>query len=241
MTTESDQQAGTWRSMSRISFSKYEISPDGFGPDQKPVRRAGTGKPLAVSLNNNGYPRVKIYDDDGKQQTCTVHSLVLLTYAGDRPAGAVARHLDDNPFNNRWRPGDEAQARAAGGNLLWGTEPENVDDAFRNGRQRAAPRPVRHCVRCGAILTTNGKRCHDCVVKLGQLAAPLLESGIRSGRAPEEVAVNVAADLGYPSAEGIVKLAMVYGGFGQPRPGWWHRVTATVRDFFHGTDRSHEK
>ncbi len=234
MTTDSDQQAGTWRSMSRINFSKYEVSPDGFGPDQQPVRRIGTGKPIAVSLNNNGYPRVKIYDDNGKQYTVTVHSLVLLTYAGDRPErGMQARHLDDDPFNNRWRPGDEAQTRAAGGNLIWGTEPENVEDTFRNGRQRAVPRPVRYCVLCGAVLTTNAKRCHDCVVKLGQLAAPML----RARQSPEEV----AAVLDYPSAEGIVKLAVVHGGYGQPHPGWLRRVAATVRDIFHGTDGSHGK
>jgi hypothetical protein len=235
MTTDSDQQTGTWRPMSRFGFSKYEISPDGFGPDQQPVRRIDTGKPIAVSLNNNGYPRVKIYDDNGKQQTCTVHSLVLLTYAGDRPkSGMQARHLDDNPFNNRWRPGGEAETRAAGGNLIWGFPSENVEDTFRNGRQRAAPRPVRYCVLCDSVLTTNGKRCHDCVVRLGEQAAGLL----RGGHDPEDV----AAALEYPSAEGIVKLAVVHGGYGQPRlKRWLHRVTATVRDIFHGAEEGHGK
>ena len=232
--TDSDLQTGTWRSAAALGFSKYEVSPDGFGPGQQPVRRIGTGKPLAVSLNNNGYPRVKIYDDDGKQQTCTVHSLVLLTYAGDRPEGMVARHLDDDPFNNRWRPGDEAETRAAGGNLVWGTPPENVEDTFRNGRQRAAPRPVRYCVRCSAVLTTNGKRCHDCVVKIGEQAAGLL----RAGYSPAEV----AAYTGYPSEDGVVKLAVVHGGYGQEPPrSWLQRVTVTVRDIFHRTDRSHGK
>ena len=91
------------------------------------------------------------------------------------------RHLDDDPLNNRWAPGDEAATRAAGGNLIWGTKPENVEDTFRNGRQRAAPRLERHCVLCEAVLTTNGKRCHDCVVQLGVDAAGLLRAGHTPG------------------------------------------------------------
>ena len=241
--TVSDQQAGTWRSAAALGFSKYEVSCDGFGRDQRPVRRIDNRKPLAVSLSSSGRPQVKPYNDDGRQCTVDVHVLVLRTYAGDRPPGMVARHLDDDPFNNRWRPGDEAQARAADGNLVWGPPWKNVEDGFQNGgRHRAAPRPVRHCVRCQAVLSTNGKRCHPCVVELGQLAAPLLGRYLRRGRAPEEVAVQVAAELDYPSAEGIVKLAVVHGGYGQPRRGrWLQRVTATVRDIFHRTDGSHGK
>ena len=115
--TVSDQHTGMWKSAAAAGFSRYEVSADGFGPGQIPVRRIDSKKPLAVSLNNNGYPRVKPYNDDGEQKTIPVHTLVLLTYAGPRPDGMVARHLDDDPFNNRWRPGDEAETRAAGGNL----------------------------------------------------------------------------------------------------------------------------
>ena len=38
--TASDQQAETWKPLPP-PFSKYEVSRDGFGPDQKPVRRIG--------------------------------------------------------------------------------------------------------------------------------------------------------------------------------------------------------
>lgn len=232
MSTESDQRAGTWLSAAAIGFSKYEVYNDGFGPDQQPVRRIG-GAPLKVKLGTNGYPQVKPYNDDRKQCTVEVHVMVLGAHAGPRPDGMVARHLDDDSWNNRWRPGDEAESRAAGGNLIYGTPPENVEDTFRNGRQRAAPRPERHCVLCGAVLTTNGKRCHTCVVKLGRDAAPLLRA-----MAP----IDVAEHLGYPSADGIVKLAIVHGGYGQPRlKRWLHTVAATVRDIFHGTEGSHGK
>ena len=87
--------------------------------------------------------------------------------------------------------------------------------------------------------TTNGKRCHGCVVELGQLAAPLLRGPLfRAGRD----SVEVAAELDYPSAEGIMKLAVVHGGYGQPRlKRWLHTVAATVRDIFHGTEDGHGK
>ena len=239
--TESDQLTGTWRSAARLGFSKYEVSPDGYGPDQQPVRRIGTGKPLAVSVGTNGRPRVKPYNDDGKQITIEVHAIVFGTYAGPCPRGMQIRHYDDDPWNNRWRPGGEAESVAAGGNLFIGDRDDQEADKYRNGRPRPAPRPVRHCVRCQAILSTNGKRCHPCVVELGQLAAPLLRSGIRSGRAPAEVAAGVAAALDYPSAEGIVKLAIVHGGYGAERPGRLRRMAATVRNIFHGIDGVHGK
>ena len=234
MTTDSDQRAGTWRSMSRIGFSKYEVSWDGFGPDQQPVRRIDSKRPMAVSVGPNGYPRVKPYNDDGKQVTIEVHAIVYNTYAEEPcPDGMQIRHYDDDPWNNRWRPGGEAASVAAGGNLFAGDRDAQEADKYRNGRPRPEPRPERHCVRCHAILSTNGKRCHLCVVDLGQQAAGLL----RAGHAPEDVATA----LDYPSTEGIVKLAVVHGGYGQPRPSWLHRVAATVRDFFHRTDGGHGK
>ena len=232
--TESDQLTGTWRSAARLGFSKYEVSPDGYGPDQQPVRRIGTGKPLAVSVGTNGRPRVKPYDDDGRQRTIEVHVIVFGTYAGRCPRGMQIRHYDDDPWNNRWRPGGEAESVAAGGNLFKGSRDDQEADKYRNGRPRPAPRPVRYCA-CGAVLTTNGKRCHECVVKLGVNAAAMLR---RRGADP----ANVAAALDYPSAEGILKLAVVHGGYGQPRHRLWlHTVAATFRDIFHGTDRSHGK
>ena len=252
MTADSDQHTGTWRSAAALRFSKYEVSADGFGPDQQPVRRIDNGKPLKVSVGSSGYPQVKPYNDDGEQRTVTVHSFVLGVYAGPRPDGMECRHYDDDPWNNRWRPGDEAESVAAGGNLFYGGKPQNIEDGFRNGRPRAAPRQVRHCVLCGAVLATNGRRCTACVTAIGIKAAALLGAG----NEPEQV----AALLEYPSTDGVVRLAVKYGNYGrapsivvreelntaladhrQPRRSWLQRVTATVRDIFHRTDGSHGK
>lgn len=242
MSTDSDQYTGTWLSLRSGGFSSYESSDDGFGPDQRPIRsidrtvngRRIRGVPLKPRVGTHGYLEVKLYDDEGKQQTRTVHSLVLLPRTGPCPPGMQTRHYDDDPFNNRWRPGSEAESVAAGGNLFIGDRPAQEEDKYRNGRPRPAPRPERRCVLCDAVLTTNGKRCHECVVKLGVDAAGLL----RGGHDP----ADVADALGYPSGEGIVKLAVVHGGYGQPRfKRWLHTVAATVRDIFHGTEEGHGK
>ena len=36
--TASDQRAGTWKPLP-APFTKYEVSFDGFGPDQRPVHK----------------------------------------------------------------------------------------------------------------------------------------------------------------------------------------------------------
>ena len=72
--TASDQQAETWKPLPP-PFTKDEWSPDGYGPDQKPVRRAGAVTGLATTVNNHGgYLMVKPYRDDGKRQTVPVHT-----------------------------------------------------------------------------------------------------------------------------------------------------------------------
>jgi hypothetical protein len=50
-----------------------------------------------------------------------VSVLVLTVFAGPRPPGQVARHLNDNSLDDRLS------------NLAWGTHAENVADAIRNG------------------------------------------------------------------------------------------------------------
>lgn len=211
----------TWAQLP--GFSKYEVSADGFGPDQRPVRsvdrtvgaRRIKGVLLSVKVGTHGYLEVKIYDDSGKQQTRTVHSLVMLAYAGPCPAGQEVRHFDDSPFNNRWRPGPEVEAVAAGGNLFYGTKAQQQTDKYRNGRPRPA---VRHCVRCGGEFTGNARRCHECVVAIGIEAARLMRAG--------KSAPAAAAALDYPSVEGIVSLAVTHGGYGRS---FTQRVLVTLR------------
>jgi NUMOD4 motif-containing protein/HNH endonuclease len=83
-----------------------------------------------------GYERLYVTLCKGTRATnwsTTVHQLVMLTFAGPCPEGQEVRHLDGNPFNNRWEPGDEAETRAAGGNLFYGTHIENARDMVEHG------------------------------------------------------------------------------------------------------------
>jgi NUMOD4 motif len=219
----------TWKSMREIGFSSYEASTDGRwrSLDRKVGNRRLKGRVLATSVSNRGYVLVKLTDDNGKQVTRTAHSLQLRTFDGPCPPGMVGRHLNDDPLDNRWAPGATREERMAnGGNLMYGYPPENEADKVANGN-RAAPRPPKLCVRCQAPFAGNGRRCHACVVWIGETAAELLSSGTTLAAACER--------LEYPSADGLHNLAVRYGGYGlRPVPGrgsWLQRVTATLRDW----------
>ena len=234
--TASDQRAETWTPLP-APFSKYEVSRDGFGPDQRPVRRIG-GKPLATTVNNHGgYLMVKPYDDGGRRSPGkTVHSLVLLGFAGPCPPGMESRHLDDDPLNNRWAAGGTREAvLAAGGNLMYGTRPQNTQDKADNGRPATLPKSfecVNHA-RCGGMVANPGRRCLPCVTEVGAAAGWLLGSGMGLDQ--------VTRRLGYENPEWVHKLARKYGGWRgtiaaarAQRLRWHRRALLTFRDRFGG-------
>lgn len=66
------------------------------------------------------YPLVGLVRD-GKQTSCTVHSLMCIAFYGPRPKGHCVRHLDGDIKNNRLS------------NLRWGTYVENNADQVRHG------------------------------------------------------------------------------------------------------------
>ena len=69
----------------------------------------------------NGYKAVSL-SKDGKQKNYTIHSLVLLTFLGDRPSPKYqAMHLDGDKKNNSLS------------NLKWGTVRENHLDKKNHG------------------------------------------------------------------------------------------------------------
>lgn len=81
--------------------------------------RRGRLKRLATALTN-GYPRLTLVLGR-KRRSEYVHTLVLLAFAGPRPPGQQARHLDGDPQNN------------ARSNLAWGTPAEDARDRERHG------------------------------------------------------------------------------------------------------------
>ena len=79
--------------------------------------RGPSGLPLKPYVALSGHLHVLI-----RRRKLRVHHAVLLAFGVARPAGAVCRHLDDDPTNNRLE------------NLCWGTHRDNAADAIRNDR-----------------------------------------------------------------------------------------------------------
>jgi hypothetical protein len=213
-------------------FSSYEASTRGQvrSVDRTlPDGRRRKGQPIATRVSNKGYVLLNMTDNHGVKQTRTLHTIVLAAFAGECPPGMEARHYDDNPLHNTWAPGTEEESVAAGGNLFYGSKRQQYDDKIRNGRPVPVPppRPRARCILCGEPVDKGGRRCHACVVSIGEQAAALLSAGT--------TLADACRQLDYPSAEGLHTLAVKYGGYAQPpapRPGWLHRVTATLRDRF---------
>jgi len=70
---------------------------------------------------------------EGKRRPVTVHSLMLETFVGPRPEGALACHRDDNPDNNHLE------------NLYWGTPTQNIQDAVQSGRHASVTEAAKEC------------------------------------------------------------------------------------------------
>lgn len=103
----------------------YEVSEDGdvrFASTQRILERTG-GRPSLCGVQ--------------------VSRLVCEAFNGPPFPGALCRHLNDNPSDNRSK------------NLAWGTAQDNTDDAIRNGRQLGRPPkpPGTHLVQRSIRLT----------------------------------------------------------------------------------------
>lgn len=149
-------------------------------------------EPLSTRLNNQGYVLVDIRMDDGTKKTVTMHTGVLRSHAGEPGPGQETLHGPGGPQDNRWPE-----------NIRWGTRPENLADMAAN-RPPREPKAPKTCPRCESEHADPGRRCHKCVVELGQRAAPLIEETLDPERA--------ARELDYPSPAGLFKLAVKYGG-----------------------------
>ncbi|WP_341249098.1 HNH endonuclease [Cupriavidus pauculus] len=92
-----------------------------------------TGKFLTPTPNHKGYMRVQL-SKDGKATSHSVHSLILLAFVGERPAGKVARHLNGNKAEN------------ALSNLAWGTPKQNEADKLAHGTRVCGERHPKSCI-----------------------------------------------------------------------------------------------
>lgn len=101
-----------WREVP--GFPHYEASSDGG------IRRQG--RPLRPWMAINGYPTVGLRrDGERKTKTVTVHSIIAITFLGERPHNHDVCHGDGDKTNN------------ALSNLRYDTRSANIKDAVRHG------------------------------------------------------------------------------------------------------------
>jgi hypothetical protein len=178
---------------------------------------------LGFNPNSRGYLRARWKDDDGERHTEPIAPLVLTVFDRPRPKGMEVSHKRDIKTHN-WLSA-----------LEWATPAGNRSRRYENSPPKPkAPRPVRICILCGGEVKTNGRRCTICVAELGVLAAKMLREDKTPDRA--KAAAKVAEALDYRNkdgaliTDGIVKLAIVHGGYGQSRlRRLLHSVTTTLR------------
>ena len=138
------------------------------------VHNIKTGKYLAGTINEDSYVRFCL-SEGKKHKSFYAHLLVMEAFAGPCPEGMQVRHLDGNPGNNRWAPGNEEETKALGGNLIYGTSAENCKDRDEvHGRNGHANK--KNCGTCdlpydeeNTYINPAGSRvCRNCVRESGR-------------------------------------------------------------------------
>lgn len=100
-------------------------------PMSNGVTRRTRGQLIQPSLSTHGYHYVTLRGAAHEpRRKVFVHALVLSAFVGPRPSGAVTRHLNGNPTDNRLT------------NLCWGTQSENLRDRIRHGTDPQAAKTV---------------------------------------------------------------------------------------------------
>ena len=95
--------------------------------------------------------------------------------------------------------------KAAGGNLIYGSAPEQHNDQVKAG---TATKPVFPCpnhATCGGTAAFEGVRCEPCRTEAGIQAAALLNEGVPLAA--------VTRRLGYTSERQMYAVACQYGGY----------------------------
>lgn len=142
----------------------YRVSDNG---DVWSAPRATTrGGNLKHVIGTTGYHWVTL-TKNGEQRRFQLHRLMLMAFVGPCPEGQEARHLDGDPANNRWAPGDEDETVAAGGNLIWGTHSENIRDKHRHGTTwqlnvTECPKGHEYTPENTRILKSGSRACREC-------------------------------------------------------------------------------
>ena len=141
----------------------YEVSDQGRVRSVERTRIDTTGRTysyvgtvLRPAPKASGHLAVSLSDGGQRGKTFDIHRLVLDAFVGPRSGDEEARHLNDNPADNRLV------------NLVWGSRSSNSFDRVRNGIHPMASKT--HCKRGHEFtpentrLERNGstRRCRAC-------------------------------------------------------------------------------
>lgn len=110
-----------------VDHADYEVSDLGRVRSWINSARRRRAAPVILKLTRQRQQSGYAYIHLGGGPRLLVHVMVLEAFVGAKPPELEARHLDDDPSNNR------------ASNLVWGTRRENHLDAVRNGRFRPLP------------------------------------------------------------------------------------------------------
>lgn len=111
-------------------YAGYEVSDRGRVVSRQPYRGSREPRLMSATPNEWGYLTVHLSAPNGGA-VARVHALVLLAFEGERPNGAIIRHLDGDPANNSLE------------NLRYGTPSQNAFDQVEHGTHPFASRT--HC------------------------------------------------------------------------------------------------
>ena len=145
---ESFKDIPGWGGRYRVSDQGAVVSIRWVESRQEYTQRALCPRPVP-----SGHLRVALCRD-GVCQDRSIHSLVLESFVGPRPEGAVVCHWNDIPSDNRLE------------NLRWGTPTDNLNDCVRNGRHASASKEMckRGHMLAGSNLyqATKQRVCRSC-------------------------------------------------------------------------------
>jgi hypothetical protein len=183
--TDSDVQTIEWKTWP--GFSRYEASHRGQ------IRNRRTGRPLATTRDPDGRKRLNLYADDGSRPNVSVARCVLTAHHRAPEPLEEACHGLGGPGDDRWPE-----------NIRWDDKAGNEHDKIAAGTT-PKPNPTYPCKDgCGELVINEGRRCKECVERVGREAAAMLGRGVNL--------YDVAEHFGYTAPDWVWKLAVEHGG-----------------------------
>jgi hypothetical protein len=104
---------------------KYKINESGIVINEN-------GHTMRTAVSNSGYLRTALEDcDDGHRKNESIHRLVAKTFIPNPDNLPVVMHKDNDKLNNHVS------------NLKWGTQSDNISQAFREDRKSSPAKSVK--------------------------------------------------------------------------------------------------